>query len=609
MTTYVTPSGVTYDITKNFFQSTSKVTIKGPDGTSLFIGNVNNSNIITPTSTSSITITSLASRSVYIVAPTVTNGLITVAANISSLTDTSFYIGGTATLNILATSINTLYLNIEGGNLTLTSRGVLSAASDNRFRIDYGGSLTINPSILNVLTNTTVTFYAGGGSFIANCDNSSVNLSGVTFSNYDPTINVIELNNNDAISKYTIADSGSSKTVTLYDSSGKVISNFTLGLAYGVDLPNGDYSLDGSTANPLSISYSNGDNFIGACFLAGSMIHTPTGTVPVETLKPHDTVISYINGNEEVQPIIWVGSKEVTVRPDYPDDQAGYPICILKDAIADNLPSKNMWITAEHCLFFNGKFVPARMLVNNTSIFYDYSITAYTYYHIKTQNHSVIKADGMLTESYLDTGNRVGFDQKNTAVPVSIHNRHLTWEHDAAAPLDTTKEFVEPIFFSILARTQNLLENKKTYTPYEITQENDFHLITDTGTVLYPTSVKNQLYAFALPAHTTSVRLVSRASRPFDTIGPFVDDRRCLGLLIGKILLQQPNKTVEISNHLENKNLPGWHAIEGNTHRWTDGNALLSLDSFTITNTPLLLIQVNSRHSYIASEKQNKRYA
>lgn len=165
MTTYVTPSGVTYDITKNFLQSTSKVTKKGPDGTSLFIGNVNNSNIITPTSTSSITITSLASRSVYIVAPTVTNGLITVAANISSLTDTSFYIGGTATLNILATSINSLYLNIEGGNLTLTSRGVLSAASDNRFRIDYGGSLTVNSSILNVLTNTNIQFYAGGGEF------------------------------------------------------------------------------------------------------------------------------------------------------------------------------------------------------------------------------------------------------------------------------------------------------------------------------------------------------------------------------------------------------------------------------------------------------------
>ncbi|WP_035367102.1 Hint domain-containing protein, partial [Acetobacter pasteurianus] len=71
-----------------------------------------------------------------------------------------------------------------------------------------------------------------------------------------------------------------------------------------------------------------------------------------------------------------------------------------------------MLITAEHCLFFEGKFVPVRMLVNGVSIFYDKSITSYDYYHVETDQHSVITADGMLTESYLDTGNRRAFRQE-----------------------------------------------------------------------------------------------------------------------------------------------------------------------------------------------------
>ncbi|PHY94849.1 hypothetical protein CSR02_04105, partial [Acetobacter pomorum] len=102
--------------------------------------------------------------------------------------------------------------------------------------------------------------------------------------------------------------------------------------------------------------------------------------------------------------VIWVGKAHATVRPELTDDEAGWPVRILKDAIADGVPYKDMLITAEHCMFFKGKLVPVRMLVNGVSIFYDKSITSYDYYHVETEQHSVITADGMLTESYLDTG-------------------------------------------------------------------------------------------------------------------------------------------------------------------------------------------------------------
>lgn len=158
----------------------------------------------------------------------------------------------------------------------------------------------------------------------------------------------------------------------------------------------------------------------------------PSGTKAVEDLSVGDEIIAYVDGVATPRRVIWAGQAHCTVRPGLPDDQAGYPVRILKDAIADGVPFKDMLITAEHCLFFDGKFVPARMLVNGRSIFFDKSITSYDYYHIETEEHSVIMADGMLTESYLDTGNRRSFSQKGKVLSIG-GNRNLTWD-DAAVP-------------------------------------------------------------------------------------------------------------------------------------------------------------------------------
>ncbi|KXV75411.1 hypothetical protein AD951_00050, partial [Acetobacter malorum] len=154
------------------------------------------------------------------------------------------------------------------------------------------------------------------------------------------------------------------------------------------------------------------------CFLPGSMIRTSTGVVAAEDIQIGDQVVTFDwkNNQDVTRAVIWAGKAHCTVRPELSDDAAGWPVRILKDAIADGVPYKDMLITSEHCLFFDGKFVPARMLVNGVSIFYDKSITSYDYYHVETEQHSVITADGMLTESYLDTGNRSSFSQEGTVV-------------------------------------------------------------------------------------------------------------------------------------------------------------------------------------------------
>lgn len=122
-----------------------------------------------------------------------------------------------------------------------------------------------------------------------------------------------------------------------------------------------------------------------SCFLAGSMINTSSGLIAVEDIKIGDYIVCYHGDQQENRAVIWTGYNTVVVKSYLPEDEANYPVRVLKNAIADNVPSKDLLVTQEHCLLINNQFIPVRMLVNNSTIFYDHSITQYTYYHIKTE--------------------------------------------------------------------------------------------------------------------------------------------------------------------------------------------------------------------------------
>ncbi|MCH4023992.1 MAG: Hint domain-containing protein [Acetobacter sp.] len=265
---------------------------------------------------------------------------------------------------------------------------------------------------------------------------------------------------------------------------------------------------------------------------------------------------------------------------------------------SDSIRTENALITSEHCLFFDGKFVPARMLVNGRSIFYDTSILSYDYYHIETEDHSVVMADGMLTESYLDTGNRHLFSQKENVVSIG-GSRNLSWD-DAAAPLSVSREVVEPIFHMIKSRA-----DQKAY-PFQtesqsLTHESGLYLLTDTGAIIRQISEKEDQAVFMIPPYIKRVRLVSNASRPCDVVGPFIDDRRQLGLLVGDVVLFEGNKTTTLSAHLREVDLPGWNNIEDGTMRWTTGNALLNLKERSPGSIALMAIQIHAAGPYLVT--------
>lgn len=107
------------------------------------------------------------------------------------------------------------------------------------------------------------------------------------------------------------------------------------------------------------------------CYLPGTLIATPQGDKPVEALKPGDEVLVLRDGMVVAEKIIWTGSGFCSTRSTRHKDLAGHPVRVHAGALGDNLPSRDLIVTSEHCLYLDGALIPARMLVNDQSITYE----------------------------------------------------------------------------------------------------------------------------------------------------------------------------------------------------------------------------------------------
>jgi hypothetical protein len=114
-------------------------------------------------------------------------------------------------------------------------------------------------------------------------------------------------------------------------------------------------------------------------------------------------------------------------------------------------------------------------------------------------------------------------------------------------------------------------------------------MATDNGEVIRPSAVlDDRIYRFVIPGGAAGLRLVSRAARPSEVAGPYVDDRRRLGVLVGAIQFGGHGKLAPLEAHLAAGTLRGWHAPEAaGAARWTDGDAALPLDLSDLRGMPV----------------------
>ncbi len=143
--------------------------------------------------------------------------------------------------------------------------------------------------------------------------------------------------------------------------------------------------------------------------------------------------------------------------------------------------------------------------------------------------HGILLAEGLPTESYLDTGNRDLFVDGLAGVSVRR-------DRPMAAPLAVARDLVEPIWTRLADRARLLGFPCGGDVP-AVTDQPNLRLLLEDGRELAACWYNGQRHMFHIPRSARPVRLLSRAAVPAEIIGPFVDDRRTLGVAVDRLVL------------------------------------------------------------------------
>jgi collagen type I/II/III/V/XI/XXIV/XXVII alpha len=185
------------------------------------------------------------------------------------------------------------------------------------------------------------------------------------------------------------------------------------------------YGHDGTTDN---------DYIQVTCFAAGTRIATPRGDVAVESLCIGEPVLTVVGGRP--QPIAWIGRRRIDCRRHYRPASV-WPVRIRQAAFGPGLPARDLFVSPDHALFIDGVLIPAKYLLNGTSVA-QVPLDTVTYYHIELPRHDVVLAEGLPAESYLDTDDRATFDNGGHVTRLHPDLSSLLWEAKGCAPLVIT---------------------------------------------------------------------------------------------------------------------------------------------------------------------------
>ena len=163
------------------------------------------------------------------------------------------------------------------------------------------------------------------------------------------------------------------------------------------------YDKDGQETG--TAAFSNIEKVV-ICFTPGTLIATPRGEKPVESLQVGDRVITRDNGIQEIR---WLGQRQLDAM-DLARARHMRPVLIRKGSLGNGLPERDMMLSPNH-----------RVLVANdkTALYFDESevlvaakhltglpgvdivdVNQTTYLHMMFDHHEVVLSDGAWTESF-----------------------------------------------------------------------------------------------------------------------------------------------------------------------------------------------------------------
>lgn len=150
------------------------------------------------------------------------------------------------------------------------------------------------------------------------------------------------------------------------------------------------------------------------CFIPGTRIATPNGARPVEDLAEGDQVSTKDNGD---QPIRWIGNRRMSgarllAMPHL------RPIRLRANILGQGEPNEDLLVSPDHRILLQGPtaealfntpevLVAARDLLNDRSITVDHTLREVTYIHLMLDQHQIVWANGVESESFHPAGAQV----------------------------------------------------------------------------------------------------------------------------------------------------------------------------------------------------------
>lgn len=325
---------------------------------------------------------------------------------------------------------------------------------------------------------------------------------------------------------------------------------------------NGDVTINGNLQGYQFKPDGKGGTIVSSCFAEGTLIQTPDGEKPVETLKLGDLVSTH----RGPQPIRWLGKKHVDLRG--ATDRDNFLVRIKANAFEAGKPRRDLWVTPEHAVLVGERLIPVRMLVNGASIAYDLKRRQYTYYHFAFEKHAVVFSEALPSESYMIGRNERDFGTFETSGE-AIDNA-------PAFPFVTEITEARKIW-QALADRSNAIGIPVAMSSSATPERRVVRIRTDLGTQATLKDVNERHAVFSIPAGTKYVVVESDAWRPDQIHGPYWDDRRHLGVRVGAVRVSDQQRSVVIDDHLNETCLGGWNNIEDGCSRWTNGKGIIPL--------------------------------
>src|SRR5579871_6072901 len=268
--------------------------------------------------------------------------------------------------------------------------------------------------------------------------------------------------------------------------------------------PSGDIVLKDGVANLLltNVNYAIGDHLTiqsdpFVCFLKGTLIRTPLGDVPVETLKIGDLVVT---ASGETRSVKWVGHADIELRP-HPNRRPWFPVRVAANAFGPDQPARDLYLSPGHSICADlpaDTLIPVGYLVNGATIA-QVEVEEVSYWHVELDTHDLLIAENLPAESYIAMGNRASFDEADRdALTEGRHRTHA----DFCRPVVTEGPLLEIVRKRLVARAEAI-----GWSP---SRDPDLRLCVD-GRIVRPL-VEEGLASFLFNGSAREVKLLSNRS-------------------------------------------------------------------------------------------------